>query len=417
MHTPAYRATAGSRWPRSWLLIMTLGSVLAGCGNTSGQRPVAHVTPPVPIAATPFATAIPLPHPAPLTLQQAWGHVVIRALPTNLGNGRAFNYDLAATPDGQWLIGGNVPRNLLHTSAPSYAVLYNVATHQMVTMRQLRTPLSQIAFASADADWVVWQESDDNPTFFDWTMVAYNRHTGQTQQLGQAVKDASGQAVPGPVSGPVVDHNHVLWSQVIGPIRPANLSNAVVRLEDLTTGQVTTLATGAGDVSLSWPWASWAQTGPNATGYMEFRNLVTGQSARLMDKPTALGQDGTSVAYVDGTRTLNLINDVTKGTSTAQQLLMVPSDAYIDEVSMNQRLIGWNQDGSAEVYDRVLQRFVTLPLSNTQWSYSAVSYQLLVWADDEPAAQQQQDNQNHIDHAPTLYIIDSTTLPTSTNGA
>jgi hypothetical protein len=43
-------------------------------------------------------------------------------------------------------------------------------------------------------------------------MFAYNRHSGEIRRLGQAVKDANGRAVPGPFSGPVVDHDQVIWS-------------------------------------------------------------------------------------------------------------------------------------------------------------------------------------------------------------
>ena len=281
-------------------------------------------------------------------MQQAWGNVTVHTLPSYVGSDRHFVFDNAATPDGQWLIGTNQPTAFPITGgSPSYAVLYNVDTQQMVSMQQLQTPQSQIIAASADVDWVVWAEADDQPNFFDWIMFAYNRHTGQVERLGQAEKGANGQAVPGPFAGPVIDHDHVLWSETIGPVSSQNLSNSVVKLEDLTSGATTTLATSAGEVDLCWPWVTWAQAGPNSTGWQQFRNLVTGQTARLDDEASYLALSGTSIAYIDNNATLYQITDITQGTSNPQMLWNAPLYGYLDFVTMNQRLIGWNQNSAA----------------------------------------------------------------------
>lgn len=354
-------------------------------------------------------------------MRQAWGNATVLRLPTVLSNNRYFGFDEAATPDGQWLVGDNQPRNFIRNPGlPSYAVLYNVATHQMVTMQQLQTPQSQIIGASADADWVVWEEADDAPSFFDWTMLAYNRRLGQTERLGQAVKGTNGQSVSGPFSGPVVDHGHVLWSQPIGPVSAQSLSNSVVRMEDLTTGTMTTLAISAGDVNLSWPWASWAQSGPEGAGYIQFRNLLTGQTARLDDMANYLAIAGASIAYVDDPISLNLVDDFMRGTSDPESL-PIPNPQYLEFVTMNDRLVAWDNNGDpdpgAMVYDRQLERFVSLPVTYQRSSSSWVGGHLLVWADPESAAQQTQDGQAGLTPAVTFDVIDTSTLPTSVAGA
>jgi len=352
-------------------------------------------------------------------MQEAWGNVAVRTLPEVLGNDRTFAFDNGGTPDGQWLIGDNEPCNLVQNPGlPSYAVLYNVATRQMVTMQQLQSTHNQIITASADVDWVVWEEADDPPSFFDWTMFAYNRHTGQVERLGQAVKDASGQPVHGPFSGPVVDHDHVVWSEALAPATNAqDVSHDVAQVEDIATGTVTTLATGAIYATLSWPWAAWAQEGVNGTGWMQFKNLLTGQTARLNDQPTALALAGTSVAYVDDNTYLSLVSDLTQGTNNSQSLWTAPAGGYVDLVTMTSRLIGWNEDSAAIVYDRLLHRFVMLPVLYTQFSASTVSGHLLVWVDGVPASQQQQDGQV-CPGSPgvTLNVVDTSTLPTTITG-
>ncbi len=69
---------------------------------------------------------------------------------------------------------------------------------------------------------------------------------------------------------------------------------------------------------------------------------------------------------------------------------------YFDEVTMNDRLIGWNQNSAAIVYDRQLQRFVTLPVRHTEFSASYVSQPpvgLDRWSARKPAAARQPDLQ------------------------
>jgi hypothetical protein len=204
---------------------------------------------------------------------------------------------------------------------------------------------------------------------------------------------------------------------VIGPVSPQNLSNSVVRVEDLTTGQMTTLASSAGMVGLSWPWASWAQAGANGTGWIQFRNLLTGQTARLDDQSTSVALAGTSVAHVDSNSTLYLISDFTQSTSNPQMLWNAPNGEYIDQVTMADRLIGWNQNSAAVVYDRQLLRFVTLPINYSQISASIVSHKLLVWSDGVPASQQQQDSQICQGESPgVLDVVDTSTLPLTSGG-
>lgn len=48
--------------------------------------------------------------------------------------------------------------------SPSYIAIYNVTTQRLTTIQQSRTPQSQVAGASADSTWVVWEEADYAPT-------------------------------------------------------------------------------------------------------------------------------------------------------------------------------------------------------------------------------------------------------------
>lgn len=86
-----------------------------------------------------FSTSTPLPSPTPaqgtLDMSAAWGQVTVHRLPSAMGNNQVFVFENAATPDGQWLVGALEPRDFItNTTRPSFAVLYNISTRQIVTM-------------------------------------------------------------------------------------------------------------------------------------------------------------------------------------------------------------------------------------------------------------------------------------------
>jgi hypothetical protein len=285
-----------------------------------------------------------------------------------LPDNRVFVFENAVIPDNQWLIGTDEPRDFLTNAGrrASYLSLYNVGTGQLLRLRALLHLASQVLAASADDHWIMWSEVADQPNFFDWTLFAYNRQSGQVHQLAQAVT-AIGQAVPGPSPLPVVNVGRAIWGEAMRPVGPDTLDNAVVRLEDLASGQVTTLATGAGNPDLAWPWALWDQfdlsngTATSTTGqtpsYVVIKNLSTGQTERLADQPATIVIDGTSVAWDDITSTqqssssdVSLIDDITQGTNAYTQLVS-GSDTF-QYVTLNTRLVAWTAFSATEVYDR-----------------------------------------------------------------
>lgn len=406
------RTTRTRGWPSgpsfalSFLLAFTL---LVGCGSPS-----------VPVRLEPTATPRPVPtFTAPLlpvTLQQAWGAVAVHHVPTALPNNRVFVFENAATPDGLWLVGANEPRDFLNnTTRLSYLVLYNVSTLEMRTIRPLLHPQSQILSVSVDDRWIVWSEADDQPNFFDWTLFAYDRQSGQTRQLAQSVR-VNGQPVQGPSPMPVIDHGKVVWGQAIGPVSPQTIANAVVRMEDLSTGQVTTLATKAGTPYLAWPWIAWDQVVAGGGGHVAIKNLESGQTMELQKQPNGLGIVGTSLAY-DDTTSVFLIDDFTHGVDDPKLLATAAGAGdHIQFVTLNQRLVAWTQNTVTQVWDRAEGRLVTLPVRDGE-SDSWVGGRTLVWLQPEPKAQQEQDSRNQLIPAPTFNVIDTTTLPVIIPGA
>ncbi|MGZ6390443.1 MAG: hypothetical protein ACXWQZ_14425, partial [Ktedonobacterales bacterium] len=269
----------------SMLLAVTL--LIAGCSSPFG----AHTAP----APSPSKSATSLDASIPtVTMQQAWGDIQPLQIPTALPDGRVFVWESAATGDGQWLVGESELHDFLdNTTQPEFLVLYNVTTREVRTLHQLLHPQSQILGVSLDGEWLAWSEADDQPNFFDWTLSVYNLRTGQSHELAQTVREG-GKPVPGPAPFPAVSAGHLIWGQAVAPVSAAAIDNAVVKLADLTSGRVTTLATRAGNPELAWPWATWGQVGAaSGEGYEQIVNLETGETHRLNAKPASLSMAGT----------------------------------------------------------------------------------------------------------------------------
>lgn len=422
------RAGVRSPRPHFWrlLLLPALALLLAPCsgssvpstGTPAGGTATASATSSR-VASTSPGSRSPLVVPQRrLTLADAWGNVAIHRLPTAIDSQHVFVFENAATPDGAWLLGAVEPRNFIdNTTERSVVALYNVATRQLVRIHPLLSPQSQIISASVDDSWVVWSEADDQPNFFDWTMFAYNRRTGAVRQLAQAVTDG-GNPVPGPAPMPTVDQGRVVWGQAIGTVSQATIDNAVVRMEDLTTGQVTTLATAAGSPAYQWPWVIWGQVTGGSGGFENLKNVQTGQETRLHVQAASLALSGKSLAYNDsGSLSGYLIDDFTSDPTQTKLLLAFRADSgrHVEFLTMSDRLVAWREDGGVEVWDRTQQAFVQLPISNGA-SDSWVQGHLLVWFDPEPADQQQQEMRNNLLPTPTLDIINTSTLPTAPVG-
>ena len=420
MNAPTLRAGGRPTRPPFWpIAVLLLGCLAAPFGLAGCDTARATQTPPTPTTSPIPTSSAPAPA-AELSLAAAWGNVPIVRLPTDMGDNRFFVFENAVTPDGQWLVGVVEPRDFLtNTTRLSYLALYNVHTRQINRIRALLHPQSQVLGASIDDHWLAWSEAPDQPTFYDWTMFLYNRDTMQVTELARAPRGPDGRAAPGPTTPPVVSGGHVLWSQPLAPITQgddASLNNIVVRLEDLATGQVTTLATRAGQSTLAWPWAAWGQITTGGGGYMTLKNLVTGQERHLPRQPATLALSGTSVAY-DDTTAVYLIDDVTAGTDPTTagpgvEIARAANEAeHLEFVTLNDRLVAWRQQvPQPPVWDRAQHRIVRLPTTNGE-SESWVGGHTLIWFEPEPQAQTQQDERNGLNPLVTMNVIDTTSLP------
>ncbi|MFN8621120.1 MAG: hypothetical protein U0869_10285 [Chloroflexota bacterium] len=324
-------------------------------------------------------------------MKEAWGDVPIRTIPTDLGHGRELVFLGAATSDGKWLVGSSLSKVFLSpqwsfgdkvTWGPGDAVLVNVADGRVHTMARLTSPLSQIAAAASDGPWVVWVEADDNPYFLDWRLRAYDRRTGKTRELARNQRDGNALLL-GPRPVPRMSGDRVVWGQAVGPLAdPDPDRNAVVRMADLGTGEITTLVDHAFQPAISWPWVGW---GTRASGYPQtvFRNLETGEVRRIDTGYSNLILDGATAAYdaMQG-QVLCIVDDVAAG--APRTLASEPYSSW-EWQSINDRVVGFlgpthdveGVEMPTQVYDRQLDALIDLP--GIGYSRTRVAGPLLTW--------------------------------------
>ncbi len=393
-------------------------AMLAGCAPSAARQ---GTTPSAMRAATAFptfvapATATPLAPPARTqTLAQAWGAPHITRLLEGLPNDEMFVFENAATPDGQWLVGEIEPRDLLdnQTVIPAIA-LYNVTTGAMRSIQPLQHPQSQIEQASTDGRWLMWSEAVSQQSPFDWRIYICDLQSGATRLLAQAPR-VNGQPDSGPNGGPVISNGRVVWSQPLAPVDANDLRNIGLKMEDLSSGVVSTVATGVGEFTFSWPWVAWTQA-DTSNNELSVENLATHALQRLTQTAAAPTLDGSSLAYNYYTY-VNLISDVSD--MGAGQTIYTPppgSNAHPVVTSLSARLIAWSDSSYPPIpllFDRAEGVYVTLPASASAPVYQAwTSDTLLVWSEGESSVQRMADAQKNLAPLSTLCVVQLASLP------
>lgn len=308
--------------PRLRLLCLVACAVVsfASCGQGPAPSPTAAAS----LAAghSPIASST-ASHPTPSPVakaETAWGAISTVRLPVQVEPSRYFVYSGPATPDGRYLIGSLLHNDFLETPGkkPGSVVLYEVATARITTLAQMQSPGSQVFSASADDDWIVWQEAGDAEGY-DWRLFAADRETRQVREVASAAVSA-GAAVPSPVSPVSVSHGILVWGQAIGTgVAEGSVANAVVLRADLATGRTTTVATAAGSPAFSWPWLAWSVFPADSPRELQFANLETGWTGSSPTVPASIVLSGHSAVYAAADlHSIWLIEDVTAAGATTE---------------------------------------------------------------------------------------------------
>jgi hypothetical protein len=338
------------------------------------------------LSAAPSATETTSPSPsasaqllAPLSLKAAWGNPQITVI-NGLPDPNHVLFLSAVSPDARWALGQRRPR-LVSSTERSSVVAVEVASHRTTVLHTMPGPAFQAGLTAADDRWFVWAEASQQPDFSDWTLYAYDGVTNHLSEIARAKPQPDGRYLPSSV-WPQVDHGVLVWSEetatAVGALRTGQVK--MVRLPD---GAPEVLATGTRGAAISWPYVAWAEpTGSlNNSTRMVRLNLDTGERSPVpgADDARWVTIQGNAISWVRGLEQIWLAeapDDPGRLVARATE-----RDGFLDFPVMSDRFIGWSSNSFPGVYDRVLDRLVTVDTTTEPvgWHFIARGAALM-WA-------------------------------------
>jgi hypothetical protein len=392
------RAAARSPFaPKVWPLALGVAVALAlGVASLS-----ASVRAPHPAPRNIIENLAPLADRSPeQTMSQAWGSPAIIRIDTALDAAHRFIFGRAITPDGEWLVGSIEPRLVFGvTRETPTAVLWNIHTHEIEPLHKMSTIRSQLIGGAANDRWIVWAELQDALRSPDWTILAWNRATGQLTEVARDPQ-VDGVALSGSPPSPVLQDDTVIWSQ---PERVPGEAGypLVAHTHNLVTQADATLVAHAYLPQLAGQTLVWL---PDSTAFGAAMSDVSLRQIRgLPGEPAHLALHGQSLALCDD-KTIRIVNDMSTVAPLAATISRLTLPRQCGDISLSARLLAWEDDPSPVVWDRVLGAMVRLPASAAggwHWASDAA----LIWSEPESDAQAKADFAANRFPADTLAIM------------
>ena len=330
--------------------VVLVALVMLSCSSAaSDEQPLPSAAPASPGPATPVL----------MELSTAWPHVPLRTWDSSSW------VEVAVTQDGGAALG-----EALYSAEPHARIgpaIMDRSTGKVTVIRAFTNPRTQVVSIAGDSNWVAWVEGSLEPSFADWVMYSYDRHSGQIRTLAAAPKTNPFT----PFLALSMAHGVIVWSAVEAPdgifhVYAVNADGSNLRV----------LAANAQGPQISWPWVVYdekpASTGSPAT--LARQNIETGEVLPIAGPADAsyFAYDGEALVWISpDSQSLFLQSPIDSSPS------LLASGQHMQFVSVNQRLVGWGQDKGARAYDRKLK--VTVALSDLHGFCPVMSAQALDW--------------------------------------
>jgi hypothetical protein len=304
--------------------------------------------------------------PMAVELSSAWPQVPIRAWDAGVWN------EVAAAPDGSIALGSALAQPL---HAPIGPGIMDRSTGKVTVIRRFTNPRTQVVWIVGDADWIAWVEGSLMPSFQDWVLYSYDRHTTRIRTLASAPKPYLNT----PSLMISISHGVIVWSAVEAP-------DGVFRVYAINAdgSGLRVLAADAKGPQIVWPWVVYdvKPTAARPQAILVQQNLESGE-VREIPGPTDVSYfayDGESLAWISSGTCSPVAcapTDLFLQSPLESAPLRIASGQHLQFVSMNQRLVGWGQPEGARVYDRKLR--LIIQLSSLHGFYPVISAQALDW--------------------------------------
>jgi hypothetical protein len=371
---------------------------------------------PISLMPTSIATAL-VSVPATLSMSAAWGEQVtaqVKHIPLTSGD-NYFLIPQSSTQDGKFLLAALNPPDVGEENPNQHAsvVMIDIASGQATEIAQTPNSAVQPYGICGDENWIIWTQAAQEPGFFsNWILYAYNRNDRSTHEIARVAKDKDGLPALGSDGSAKIDHGRVVWVEAVPD--SIGVQDNLVKMMDMQTGHVETLATNGYNLRISWPNVVWVEvqsfallpgsptpTSDEIKATVVVFDIETGAKKTLTkpEKPSYIYLYKDSLVWISADHNRLLLTDLNE--TFEQTIAVVRGGDYFQEPFMNDRLITWgNQMGEAIVWDRKQNRLITVASKDaTQFFVTARN---LVWVAP---------NSNSSGAPSEISVLDTTQIP------
>jgi hypothetical protein len=386
------------------LFLTTLGT---GCETgtvkepspTSAPAPQENTTPEGQTAFAYKRSGQAPPEAVPMT--QAWPDAQVVSFEMFLPDNRAW-LPLAISEDG--MIAGSVPRQKA-VPKPAELILFDPNTKQYETIATLDST-SQPVGVDINENWIVWSEVLDN-SYTNWNMHVYDRKTRKDQVVARSGKDAQGNGYHGPIWMPHLYQDEFVWSPATA--QPTDKGpSIVVQKYNIKTGKTDTLVERGGNPILTENFLAWNGPDENQNAAVfwnrggESRQVTQGKSVSFFTT------DGDSIAWSglqrqSGSQKTDRSDDywelaVIDPTGNERLIKKGPPEDALQFLTMSERILAWTAYKKVQVYDRKLDKIVTLSEKDAEYAQVYTNGDYLYWTLPIPQTEEerQQARQNGV---------------------
>jgi hypothetical protein len=224
-------------------------------------------------------------------------------------------------------------------------------------------PTDDQADGAFDGRWLVWHEYHGFESFDDFTVWAWDSHTGELRRIGAATRSLGGELWPSPWRQPDVREGIATWVQGSGA---DGLST--VHAYDLRTGRDRVIRQGRAEGSfllaghvVAWPEspASGGETRMRAASAVTGRLLPAPRALRALRGVSGLVSDGRRIAYPSA-RYTSLWWSPSLHRSPHRIVTARGYDHIDNSVQIGGRYIGFGVEPGVFVGDTTARRYVKI---------------------------------------------------------
>ncbi|WP_156807387.1 hypothetical protein [Effusibacillus pohliae] len=314
--------------------------------------------------------------PSVIERQEAWKDQSIRSFDAVLPNQKAW-IPLALGSDGT-IVGVVTPQD---KDLSGQVILFDVNKQAYKTIYSFREPAQPIG-ADINDNWIVWSEALDQ-SFTNWKIHVYDRVKNTKRVIYESAKDTNGMGYPGPLIMPKLYENWLVFSPAVD--QPKNgIPSIVVKKLDLRTGESSDIASPGGHPVMTKDFIAWiGKDSEQASGAVYWNKGGHIEQLTHKQEVTYLAAEGSTIAWSghrtgEGGWSVNLIEN-----GVERKIFSAKQGNSLEFLGLSPRILAWQSREDVQVYDRKLNKVVTLE-KNVNPSSVIAKDQLLLWSTPIP---------------------------------